>query len=247
MDCPNCHQDMRAHASDGFYGRRVEVDVCHACCAIWFDNQELLQMTPAATLMLLGELADEHAAPRQALADRLSCPRCQRRLVQTHDQQHDTKFWYHRCPGGHGRFVTYFQFLRAKNVVRPLAGGEVDELRRHIRQINCANCGAPVNVEKDGICSFCKSPLAILDADQLKKIAAEVRQAQDKAAAGVDPALPLTLAMERLKAERAFAPAERSGSTLRVEWHGEASLGDLLIGGADPVFDALRTLKRFLG
>ncbi len=230
---------MREHAGDGHYGRSVAIDICHQCCAIWFDNQELLQLTPAATLQLLADLADDRAAGRQPLGSRNTCPRCQIRLLETHDQQLNTKFWYHRCPRGHGRFVTYFQFLRAKNVVRPLGESEIGELRRHIRQINCANCGAPVDVEKDGVCSFCRTPLAILDADQVKKIAAEVHRGLEKAAQGLDPALPLSLAMERARAERAFAEAGEPG--------GQTSLLDVLLGEhGDPLAAVLQTLKRAL-
>jgi hypothetical protein len=239
MDCANCRQTMREHTCEGFYAKRVTIDVCHSCCAIWFDNQELLQMTPASTLQLLADLADDQAGARQPMAPRLSCPRCQRRLVETHDQQHNVKFWYHRCSGGHGKFVTYFQFLRAKNVVRPLADAEIEELRRHVRQINCANCGAPVDVEKGGICGFCKSPLAILDADQLKKIAAEVKKGQEKAAAGIDPTLPLALAMERTRTERAFAALEAEDQT-RLDIFG------LLHETRDPVLSALKGLSRLL-
>jgi len=230
---------MQEHASEGHYGRSIVIDVCHQCCAIWFDNQELLQLTPAATLQLLADLADDHAAARRALGPRMVCGRCQCRLLETHDQQLNTKFWYHRCPRGHGRFVTYFQFLRAKDVVRPLGEAEIAELRRHIRQINCANCGAPVEVEKDGVCSFCRTPLAILDADQVKKIAADVRRGLEKAAAGPDPALPLTLAVERRRAGRAVAEAE-DGS-------GGAPLLELLLGQTgDPLANVLQALKRVL-
>jgi endogenous inhibitor of DNA gyrase (YacG/DUF329 family) len=230
---------MREHQTEGHYGRPIAIDVCHQCCAIWFDNQELLQLTPAATLQLLADLADVQAGERQALGARMACPRCQRRLVETHDQQQNTKFWYHRCHGGHGRFVTYFQFLRAKNVVRALGDAEIAELRRHIRQINCVNCGAPVEVEKEGICGFCHTPLAILDADQIKTIAAGVRRDLEKAEAGPDPALPISLAMERMRTERAFVEVQDPDGT--------PALVDLLLGGTgDPLAAVLRTLKRVL-
>jgi hypothetical protein len=135
--------------------------------------------------------------------------------------------------------VTYFQFLRAKNVVRPLGEAEIGELRRHIRQISCANCGAPVDVEKDGVCRFCRTPLAILDADQVKKIAAEVHRGLEKAAAGPDPALPIALALERSRADRAFAETPARD--------GRPSMFDFLLGvDGDPLVTALRTLKRLI-
>lgn len=231
---------MQEHTSGGHYSGSVAIDVCHSCRSIWFDKQELLELTPAATLDLLAVLADVKDAERRPLGDRMNCPRCGLRLLETHDQRLNTRFWYHRCPRGHGRLVTFFQFLRAKNVVRPLGDAEIAELRRHIRQVNCANCGAPVDVEKDGICAFCRTPLAMLDADQVKRLAAEVRREVEKAAAGPDPTLPLALALERRRAERAFADAAGAD--------GQPGLAELLLGAdGDPLGTAMRILKGLLG
>lgn len=238
LNCPTCAQAMTEHTAEAYYGRSIVIDVCHACCAIWFDNQELLQMTPAATLQLLADLADDKATTRQPVGPWSVCPRCHCHLVETHDQQHNTKFFYHRCPGGHGRFVTYFQFLRAKNVVRPLDDADLAELRRRIRQVNCANCGAPIDVQKGAVCGFCGSALAILDPDQLRKVAEEVRQGQARAAAGPDPALPLTLAVERQRTERAFAEAGRLAA--------DASTLDRFGDTGDLITAALRALRLVL-
>jgi len=227
---------MDAPSFDRVYGRRLTLDVCHRCQGLWFDEQELLQLTPGATLQLMAAVADDRDLTREPWNPDLRCPRCSRRLAETHDIQRNTRFTYFRCPEGHGRFLTFYQFLRAKNFVRPLSEDEIADLRTHIQQINCANCGAPVHVERDAVCSFCQTPLAIVDPDQVRKTMEQLKAAAD-GKAGVDPALPVSLAMERLRGERAFAEAQ--GSTRRP-----GSL-DLLFGDlTDPVVGFLRLLGR---
>jgi endogenous inhibitor of DNA gyrase (YacG/DUF329 family) len=206
MNCPNCHSAMTRGAFDRLYGRSVVLDTCHACHLMWFDDQELLQLAPRATLDLLAAIAREQDAPRTALATTLSCPRCGKPLEETHDMLRATRFTYLRCPSGHGRLLTYFQFLKAKSFVRTLNADEVKELRRRIRQVNCGNCGAPIDLDR-GICDFCRTPLAMLDPDQMQKAVAQLKETAE-AKSRVDPMLPLALAKERAEAEALFAKAD---------------------------------------
>jgi len=227
---------MEAPSFERMYGRRLTIDVCHHCQCLWFDDQEFLQMTPGATLQLVASVAEDRSVTRQPWAAAPRCPRCSRALAETHDLQRNTRFSYYRCPEGHGRFITYYQFLRAKNFVRPLSEEEVRELRARIQQINCANCGAPVDVERNAVCGHCRSPLAIIDPDQVRKTIQELKTAAEEKK-GVDATLPLSLAMERLRAERVFA--DSPGSTRRP------AAVDLLFGDlSDPVVGFLRLLGR---
>ena len=227
---------MDAPSFERMYGRRLTIDVCHHCQCLWFDDQEFLQMTPGATLQLVASVAEDRSVTRQPWAAAPRCPRCSRALAETHDLQRNTRFSYYRCPEGHGRFITYYQFLRAKNFVRPLGEEEVRELMARIQQINCANCGAPVDVERNAVCGHCRSPLAIIDPDQVRRTIQELKTAAEEKK-GVDAALPLSLAMERLRAERVFADAP--GSTSRP------AAVDLLFGDlSDPVAGFLRLLSR---
>jgi len=219
------------------YGHNVTtIDVCRQCPGIWFDNQELLELSPAATLELVAEVAGDRPAARQPWTAAARCPRCPRRLVETHDLQRATRFSYYRCPAGHGRYLTFYQFLRAKNFVRPLGEAELQELRARIRQINCANCGAPVNVERDAVCGFCRSPLALIDPDQIRKTLEQLKTAAE-GKKGVDPALPVSLALERLRAERAFADETDAG---RRPMALDLLFGDL----SDPLAGFFRLLSR---
>jgi len=227
---------MDAPSFERLYGRQLTIDVCHHCQCLWFDDREFLQMTPGATLQLVASVAEDKGLTRQPWAAAPRCPRCSRPLAETHDLQRSTRFTYYRCPAGDGRFITYYQFLRAKNFVRPLSEEEVRELRARIQQINCANCGGPVNVERNAVCTFCRTPLAIIDPDQVRKTIVELKAAAEEKK-GVDPTLPVSLAMERLRAERAFA--EAPGSTRRP------AAVDLLFGDlSDPVIGFLRLLGR---
>jgi len=264
MECPNCRKPMAPHGAERLYGHgTLAVDLCRACLAVWFDDKELLQLSPAAAIQLLAEFAKEGAGQRVPLQPSLACPRCARPLVETHDRQRNTRFWFHRCPAGHGRFMTSYQFLRAKDFVRPLSETELAELRQHIRQVNCANCGAPVDFDRDAICGFCRTPVAVVDPDQVRKVLerqrrtdqaseagslrpfdqsrvapsnVEGRQAQDRP----DPTLPLTLALERLLAERAWADTPAASRPPAVL--------DLFFGDTtDPIAGGLRALARLLG
>jgi hypothetical protein len=227
---------MDAPSFERLYGRRLTIDVCHHCQCLWFDDQEFLQMTPGATLQLVASVAEDKESTRQPWATAPRCPRCSRPLAETHDLQRSTRFTYYRCPAGDGRFITYYQFLRAKNFVRPLSEEEVRELRTRIQQINCANCGGPVNIERNAVCGFCRTPLAIIDPDQVRKTIEHLREAAEEKK-GVDPTLPVSLAMERLRGERAFA--ESSASSRRP------AAVDLLFGDlSDPVVGFLRLLGR---
>lgn len=227
---------MDAPSFERLYGRRLTIDVCHHCQCLWFDDREFLQMTPGATLQLVASVAEDRELTRQPWAAAPRCPRCARPLAETHDLQRSTRFTYYRCPAGDGRFITYYQFLRAKNFVRPLSEEEVRELRTRIQQINCANCGGPVNIERDAVCGFCRTPLAIIDPDQVRKTIEHLKEAAEEKK-GVDPTLPVSLAMERLRAERAFA--ESSASSRRP------AAVDLFFGDlSDPVVGFLRLLGR---
>lgn len=190
---------------EGRYGRPLVLDLCYACTGLWFDELEALQLGPGATLDLFRLMDERQAASRSPLGARLACPRCRGVLRLTHDRQRETRFHYFRCLENHGRFMTFFQFLRSRNFVRELNAKEVAELRDRIRSVNCSNCGAPVDVAQASACAHCRTPISILDPGQLKKTMAELQEAETREQRGVDPALPLALARERRQAERVFA------------------------------------------
>jgi len=128
------------------------------------------------------------------------------RLVPATDRQRNTRFRYGRCPRGHGRFITFFDFLREKDFVRTLSAQQVAELRAQVQTVNCSNCGAPIDLAATSSCGHCGSPLSMLDMRQADALIAQLRAAAT-APAAVSPTLPLDLLMARREAERACARA----------------------------------------
>jgi Zn-finger nucleic acid-binding protein len=205
-DCPNCAAKMEPMPFRDHYGRDLIIDICMACQGLWFDGTELLQLGPESTLALFRFIAEHGGTPRDMQAT-MACPHCRVRLVRGTDRVQDTIFHYARCPRDHGRFVTFFQFLRARQFVRALSRPEIDELRRRVRQVNCSNCGAAVDINRAAACKYCRTPLSMIDPDQMSKAVQALDEAVLRRGA-LDPTLPIRLAAARLQVERAFASAE---------------------------------------
>src|SRR4051794_33479517 len=138
MICPNCAAPMTAMTLDAHLGTTVTIDLCEPCQLFWFDRYETLKLTTASILKLftlIGQRTLRGGAPMRgvglqprlddgpkAMSKLLQCPCCGRALVPTHDRQRTTPFEYWRCDAEHGRLMTFFNFLREKDFVRPLSG-----------------------------------------------------------------------------------------------------------------------------
>jgi hypothetical protein len=94
-----------------------------------------------------------------------------------HDMQRSARFEYRGCPDDHGRLITFFNFLREKNFIKPLSPAQIEDLRSNMRTINCSNCGAAVDLARGVTCSHCGSPLSMLDLNQAEDLIAKLRQA----------------------------------------------------------------------
>ena len=142
------------------------------------------------------------------MAARKACPRCATGLLRTHDRIRQTPYEYFRCTQGHGRFMGFAAFLRARQFVRDLSEDEVHTLRVEARVIKCVNCGAATDISTRSSCEYCQAPIAILDADQLAKTIAELAAADAKSD-DVDPTWPLRAEQARRQTEAAFAELRR--------------------------------------
>jgi hypothetical protein len=234
MNCPNCAHSMTVYTLGGRLDASIAIDACDACQAFWFDSRESPRLSPASTLKLFSFIAD--ALPRRSgsIGRVLKCPRCSSRLLETQDMQRNTRFGYSRCPHGHGRFTTFFDFLREKDFVRPLSAAQIEELRRNVQTVNCSNCGGPVDLAKGSSCRHCGSPLSILDMQQAENVVDQLRRAS--APQAVDPALPLELARVRREIDAAFAG---SGDT-RIAWWGDTSSIGLVGAGLSAIARLLK-------
>ena len=225
---------MQRETFDGRQGRPVTIDLCHPCQSFWFDAGESLSLTPGSTLALF-RIIGEHADRRQpAGAGPVTCPRCRARLQRAHDMQRATRFEYMKCPDGHGRLTTFFDFLREKDFIRPLTAQQIADLRRNVQTVNCSNCGGAVDLTRGGACAHCGSPLSMLDMKQAEALVNQLREA-GRGRDAIDPALPLNLARARREVDAAFASFEQEET-----WFRDASATSLVGAG-------LKAVARWLG
>jgi hypothetical protein len=184
---------MTRLALEGRLGTTIEIDMCAGCRAIWFDRFEDFRLTPGATLKIFGVISEPPGGPIAPFPTAPHCPRCNAPLLLTHDIQRNTRFQYLRCDGGHGRLMTFVDFLREKDFVRPLTPPQLEELRQNVQTINCSNCGASINLVKDSVCGHCGSAVSMLDLQQMTRTvgqlqaAASGRQPSDGAPAPAAP------------------------------------------------------------
>ena len=179
MNCPGCAAPMSVVALLDRSGADLEVDVCQTCQTFWFDRFENTRLSAGATVKLFHLMAEQQRSAAAPLRQPMKCPRCKRGLALTHDiQLRATKFEYWRCPK-HGHFITFLQFLKEKDFVRPLTPKQIAELRQNVQILNCSNCAAPIDLVKQSMCPHCGSPLSMID---MKQIAAHVRELEQAAA-----------------------------------------------------------------
>jgi Zn-finger nucleic acid-binding protein len=221
---------MEEETFDGHLGRSVAIDICHACQSFWFDTRESVALSPGSTLALFRVIGEKLTRPQHTNSDLAKCPRCKGRLRRTQDMQRATRFEYLNCPNGHGRLMSFFDFLREKDFIRPLTADQLQELRQNVQTVNCSNCGAPVDVAHHSACSHCGSPLSMLDLHQAEALVAQLRKADAREHQPIDPALPLNLLRARREVEASF-PHDRG-----VDW----SPTDLVEAGIQAVASWLK-------
>ena len=219
---------MTAMTLDGHLGSTVAIDVCPGCQAFWFDQHESLQLSPASTLTLFKLVGERSSSAKSRLATVLRCPRCASRLLPTHDLQRNAPFQYWRCDKEHGRFITFLDFLREKNFIRPLSAQQIAALRQNVQIVNCSNCGAPIDLTAASVCAHCGSPVSMLDMKQAEQLVTQLQRAAEPRP--IDPALPMELARAKREVEASFASLE-SG----VDWWKDVSSFGLVEAGLSAV------------
>jgi len=178
VDCPNCRQPMTTRRLEAYTLQPVDVEVCTGCSLFWFDRHDSVSLTPKAVLSLfqyIGQAAAGNA--RTPLGATFRCPRCESALALTHDLQRATHFSYWRCTKEHGKLITFTQFLREKNFIRPPSPEELTKLRSTVRQIACSQCGAPIDLATDSVCPHCGAAIALIDSEGVAKALHELSTA----------------------------------------------------------------------
>ena len=155
----------------------VIIDVCWDCHALWFDQYESTSLTPRSVMDLFRLIHEHRDKPARPLGDVMACPHCRSKLALTQDIQRTNRITYHRCTSGHGRLTTFFQFLREKQFIRSLSKPEIENLRATVKQVRCSGCGAAVDLARDSACSYCRSPISVLDAAAVEKTLSSLAEA----------------------------------------------------------------------
>jgi Zn-finger nucleic acid-binding protein len=240
MNCPGCTFPMKAESLDGLYGASLEIDVCSHCNGLWFDGRESLQLSPGAMLRLFAALYEQREAARQPLVPEKHCPRCDAELIETFDMQRGTRFTYFRC-AQHGRYTTFFQFLREKNLVRAPTPKQLTELKDRVKQVDCSNCGAPIVLSEAVACTHCQAPISILSEESINQTLQQLQQKELKRTT-VDPALAARLVMDQMDALRKMRQLEGPRYAWSAELGTRADSFDLVEVGARVVVGLIKGL-----
>jgi len=206
------------------------VDICWDCHAIWFDQFESTALAPKSVIELFRRIHEHRDRPARPLADAMACPACAARLVFTQDLQKSNRINYHRCPNGHGRLTTFLQFLREKQFVRTLSATEIERLRASVRQVRCSGCGAPVDLEREPACGYCRSPVSILDPEAVERALAGLSDADRRSAAPPTPER-MSEAFDALIASHRRPPRESPWTRDLSPMQASAGLADLIAEG----------------
>jgi hypothetical protein len=154
---------MESVALESHIGTPVEIDACWPCHVIWFDNMESASLSPGSVIELFRRIHGARDGGRNLLKMVVDCPQCTTSLKHTSDLAKGGRFSYSRCANGHGRLISFTQFLREKNFIRSLQPHEISSLAIKIKQIRCSSCGGPISLESDKACTHCGAAISVLD------------------------------------------------------------------------------------
>ena len=160
---------MESVALTSHAGTAVDVDVCAPCHVIWFDHMESTSLAPGSVIELFKRIHAARNSGRGLLKVVVACPHCHSSLKSTTDLAKGGRFSYSRCANGHGRLISFSQFLREKNFVRSLQPHEISALSVKVKQIRCSSCGGPINLEDDKACTHCGAAISVLDEAAVEK------------------------------------------------------------------------------
>jgi hypothetical protein len=213
------------------YGGALEIDACRACRAYWFDGTESLALAPGAVIDLFKTIHEAGGTAASRPLDDGRCPRCSATLKRVHNRARNTPFSDLRCPTGHGRWVGFYDFLRERDFVRVPPPAQLEALRRQVKSVQCAGCGAPVDLVASASCGHCGAPVMVLDADRVAAALSEL-EVREARRTTVDPQLAAKMIMDQLDVDRRFMQPVR-GVAPGGAPHAARLVGDSLAGLLD--------------
>jgi hypothetical protein len=230
--CPSCRSDMQTEELERNDHGTVRVELCFICAGFWFDHLASVELAPGAVIKLFQEIHSHRETQRQPVASRLSCPRCGDTLSLSYDLSKSGRFTYFRCLRGDGRFTPFFQFLREKQFVRSLTPAEIQQVKAQVQQVNCSQCGAPIDLQTATECQYCHAPVSLLDPAAVDKAVrtwtdAEARRHLSPAAATAATAMPRVPQQQTL---RSVLSADYVGSISGLSGLNSQASGGLSLG-----------------
>lgn len=230
---------MEVHRFIARTGQALELDLCYACQGLWLDQNENLQLQPAAVVELFRLLHAHRGDQRHPLQARMDCPRCSRTLAKGFDVVRSGRYITYRCAARHGRFSTFASFMVEKGFVRHLTPAEVQDLARRVGAVYCTSCGAPVDIRKDHACPYCRAAFALLDPDAVRKALDGYAQAQQQGPGAPTAPPDIGDALVALERDRSRAERERQQAAFGQGRTEQELTGDLLAAGVEMVWKML--------
>lgn len=163
--CPQCAGAMQAFDLEGHYGQQIATDLCPHCNVIWFDEFESVRLSGLGWVTLLRRMQAAMEGGAAPLKPRIECPRCRLALKPVHNLTRFGRYASLECPRRHGHLHTFSLLLAERGLVRPMSGADLRTLQEEKRPPCCLNCGA--QIEATGECTFCASPLVVIDMPRL--------------------------------------------------------------------------------
>jgi hypothetical protein len=163
--CPQCALPMEAFDLEGHYGQQIATDLCPHCHVVWFDEFESVRLSGLGWVTLLRRMEAAMGGSTGPLKRELDCPRCRARLKPVHNLTRFGRYASLECPRRHGHLHTFSLLLAERGLVRPMSRADLATLQEEHRTPCCLNCGGPI--EATGTCSFCDSPLVVMDMPRL--------------------------------------------------------------------------------
>lgn len=168
--------------------RSVDLDMCRACRAIWFDALESVRLSGLGWTLLLRRLAALPSASTTASAPVvMRCSACKVALMPLRNVNRYGRFAAQQCPSCLGQLQSHSMLLANRGLFRPLLERERATLAAEGRPLECLHCGAGLEGGADH-CSYCKSAALVIDMPRLASALQEEECAGRASAAPV----PLT-------------------------------------------------------
>jgi Zn-finger nucleic acid-binding protein len=227
INCPSCETAASATLFSTHLNSPVEIDICWSCHLIWFDHLESVSLSAKSVIDLFRLIHEHREDSRRIVSLNMRCPVSRDKLVLTNDIGRAGRFSYYRSPEGHGRLISFVQFLREKNFIRTLNDHEIVSLSATVKQIRCSSCGAGIDISHDHACTHCGSPISVLDEKAVAKALADLDRKANR-----PPQLQIT--------EPASAPVASPSYHTRIEpWREpERGITDLVLTGLAAILAA---------